>query len=684
MAKATVVAALAWGIASIGLSAASADPDHAVPQAPRQQGAKVTFERLGGGDAAPQRQSQRARLLSLAVERGETPTPFLQPGLFRATFVASLQLPARDRCRFRVEGRGSIKLTINGEVALDGPLRQGKPLQTGEPVRLKKDWNELVVAFESTAMGDGQFRLYWSGTDFGFEPIAPERLSFPADDADVLAGEERAQGMQLFAERRCARCHEMETRRVGESAFGELDEAGPDLRQVGSRLHGAWIAQWLKDPRSFRPDATMPKFALAPQEADDVAAYLATLGGAPAAPEFAGNAAELGKVRFRQLGCVACHVEPGTAPVEGLGARIALAFVEQKWHGRALVEYLHDPRRFHPDVRMPDLRLSLDDATVLAALLTATKAPPLPQHAGDAARGKRLAQKHGCALCHGLDVEIADRKWPRLRNAKPERGCLAESPGDAGAPDHGLSKEQKASLRAFLPFAEEAPFRRSPLDFLRRHLEADRCTACHAIDGRPSTWARWAEQQNAKAVLPKDQDPIAQGLPALTWIGSKLQPSWIEGFVTGERKSPRPWLTARMPVFHRHGAAMAQGLVREHGYGPQDEPPARPDAEVARHGERLLAQGTGFGCVQCHALGDKPAVQVFEREGIELLTARSRLRHEYFTRWLADPPRLDPDSRMPKFADDKGRTAFTDVLGGAAAMQFEAIWQYLGGRTAGR
>lgn len=684
MERAIVVGCVAWAVATLAASFGSQDPAAAAAsQAARAPGAKVTFERLGGETPAP-RQSQRARLLSLAVERGETPTPFVAPGLFRATYTATLQLPARDRCRFRVEGKGSVKLTVNGEVALDGPLRAGKPLETAQPLRLKKGDNELVLVFESSAMGDGQFRLFWSGTGFGFEPIAPERLTFAADDRDVAAGEQRREGLQLFAERRCARCHEMETRRIGESASGELDAAGPDLRQAGARLHGDWIAAWLKDPHAFRPDATMPKFALTKEEVGDLAAYLAGLGQPPAVPVFAGNAVELGKETFRRVGCVACHVEPGNDPDQALGDRLALGFVPQKWHARALIEYLHEPRRFHPHVRMPDLRLSLDDATPLAAYLLSVASPPLPKSSGDPARGKRLAQKHGCAVCHGLEVEIADRKWPRLRNLTPERGCLAERAGDGGAPDHHFSKTQQASLRAFLPVAEEVPFRRSPLDFVQRHLHSDRCVNCHALDGKPSTWARWAEQQNAAAPLPKEHDPIAQGVPALTWVGSKLQPGWIERFVTGQEKSPRPWLKARMPVFAQHGGALAQGLVREHGYGPQDEPPTRPDAEVARHGDRLLAQGTGFGCVQCHALGDQPAVQVFEREGIELLTARARLRHEYFTRWLADPPRLDPDSRMPKYADDKGKTAFTDVLGGDAATQFESIWQYLGGRLSER
>lgn len=651
---------------------------------PRSLGAKVTFERLGPADAPRLEHSQRARLLSLAVERGETPTPFLPPGMFRATWRTTLVLPARDRAHFRAEGRGDVELRVNGETVLAGAMRPGRPVATAQMARLKKGDNELVLVFGSGAMGDGQLRLSWSTADFGFEPIAPERLSFP-DDAGLAAGELRRSGMQLFAERRCARCHEPEVRRVGESAFGELDVTGPDLRTVGGRVRTEWIAAWLRAPRQFRADATMPRFPLSDAECADLAAWLHG-GAAPAPPPaFPADAAARGKERFRELGCIACHAAPEEgAGGQALGDRIALGFVPQKWHAQALVEYVQNPRVAHEHVRMPDLAVGLADAVAIAAYLLASPPAPLPPVAGDPANGRRLAQRHGCAHCHAVDLPPAEPRYARLRNLHPERGCLAEQPAAAGAPDHGLTAEQRAALRAFLPFAEEAPFRNSPLDFAQRHLTAARCTACHALDGQPSVWARWAEREGAAAPLPREQDPVAQGVPALTWTGSKLQPSWIQRFVTGAEPSPRPWLVARMPAFHRFGVPIAQGLVREHGYGPQDEPPVAADARLAMHGERLLGQGSGFGCVQCHAVGDRPAVQVFEREGIELTRAVGRLRHEYYTRWLADPPRLDPDARMPRYADAKGRTAFTEVLGGDAAQQFEAIWQHLSGLRASR
>jgi len=665
--------------ASASASTAAAEAPTAPPQGALARGAKVTFEpvRKDGGKPI----SLRARLLSLAVERGETPTPFLEPGAFRATFDTVVTLPARDRLNFRIAGRGKAKLTLNGKVVLDGSLRGNRALETSKPVRVKKGENDLKLWFQSSAMGDGELRLYWSGVDFAFEPIFPELLGYDPADPAVVRGERLRQGLQLFTERRCARCHDFDQRRVTESAYTDLDRAAPDLRSVASRVQAGWLAAWMRDPHELRADVTMPRMPMSDAEANDVGSYLAGLGQPLPHPGFDQQQREQGAVRFRELGCIACHAEPSEQGANAtFGGRIPLAFVKQKWHASALVLYLEEPSRHYPDVRMPNLRLDHDDAERLAAYLLEGAAPlPVPA-AGDAKKGRRLVQKHGCVLCHPLgdDVPPADRIFPRTRNLHPERGCLAEQGKGGDAPDHAFDDEQRAALRAFLPFVEEVPFRLAPMDFFARHFESDRCYACHAIDGEPSTWMRMVDRLSKQAPLPKEQNPVAQGIPALTWVGAKLQPSWLRRFVLGELPSPRPWLTARMPAFERHGAALADGLVREHGYSSNDEPVRPGDAQLAIFGQRLVAEGTGFACVQCHALGDKPATQVFEREGIELTVARRRLRQEYYMRWMLDPPRIDAESRMTKFANDKGKTPLTDVLGGDAEKQFDAIWHYLG------
>ena len=295
----------AWCSASVALTLL---PETA-QQGEKTRGAKVTFERVLPADQPRQVHSRRARLVSLAVGRGEVPSAFLDPGYFKATYRAIVTLPLRDRYRFRIDGRGAAKLSLNGKPVLEGSLRGGKPIETDKSVRLKKGENELLLEFESTAMGSGWFRLLWAPPDCGFEPIPPELLSWASEDVDIAAGEQLLRGQRLFAERRCARCHEFDSARATESALGELDEKGPDLRSVGSRLRRDWMRAWLLDPHSFRHDTTMPTFGLSDKEAADVASYLAGLGE-PMALEFESGAVEEGKTRFFELGCIACHVPP--------------------------------------------------------------------------------------------------------------------------------------------------------------------------------------------------------------------------------------------------------------------------------------------------------------------------------------------------------------------------------------
>jgi cytochrome c2 len=407
-------------------------------------------------------------------------------------------------------------------------------------------------------------------------------------------------------------------------------------------------------------------------EAANIAAWLAAAGEVPAAVAFTDKQAEAGAVRFRELGCITCHVRPGEAAAAGED-RIELRNVPAKWRSAGVVSWLKNPRAFHPDSRMPDFALSDEDAAALAAFLLQGRASePAAAAGGDVAAGRELAAKVGCARCHATGLTDASTFAPLL-GLDAAKGCLADAL-PPGAPDHGLSPRQRAALRAFLPHAETAPFRKAPADFAARQVRELRCTHCHGLDAVPSTWAELTHQ--AAEPPPRREDPVFQGVPALTWAAAKLQPTWLERFVTGKEPSPRPWLTARMPRFHQDGPAVVQGLARQHGYPFQDEPPGPADSQLAAQGARLVKQGEGFYCVQCHAIGDARAEQVFDREGVNLKLAAARVRHEYFRRWLLDAPRIDADSRMPKWTDAKGRTAFA-VLGGDAVKQFEAIWQYL-------
>ena len=142
------------------------------------------------------------------------------------------------------------------------------------------------------------------------------------------------------------------------------------------------------------------------------------------------------------------------------------------------------------------------------------------------------------------------------------------------------------------------------------------------------------------------------------------------------RTSHAPGLSPACRAFATPAEGLATGLPRQQGFGPvASEPP--PDPEKIKAGQTLIAENGGFNCIQCHILGERPATAPFEAPAPNLAWTPRRLRHEYFLRWTLAPTRIDPDTKMPRFADDKGKTPLTDFFHGQASDQFEAIWQYL-------
>ena len=75
--------------------------------------------------------------------------------------------------------------------------------------------------------------------------------------------------------------------------------------------------------------------------------------------------------------------------------------------------------------------------------------------------------------------------------------------------------------------------------------------------------------------------------------------------------------------------------------------------------------------------GKRPPFAPFEAPGGQLRLPAERLRKDYYHRWVHNPIRLDPNTKMPAFEREDGKTTITTVYDGDARKQFEAIWQYL-------
>ncbi|HEX2875552.1 MAG TPA: c-type cytochrome [Polyangiaceae bacterium] len=167
----------------------------------------------------------------------------------------------------------------------------------------------------------------------------------------------------------------------------------PSLTDLGARLRPAWVRDYLLHPHDLRPNLaqTMPRLALSPEQARDIATYLTASKqpvGAPIAvtPEPAQVAH--GKELLTAKGCVSCHQVTGAGlsdppkndpVVRTLGLAPDLRFARQRAEPAVLVSWLLDPSKVKHDAAMPKLGLSETDARDLAAFLSFGELESPPQ-----------------------------------------------------------------------------------------------------------------------------------------------------------------------------------------------------------------------------------------------------------------------------------------------------------------
>jgi mono/diheme cytochrome c family protein len=604
-----------------------------------------------------------ARLAALAVSEGATVSTFLPPGPFHATFEGFINLKLRGDYVFSLQGRGAVELLINGQPVLSvaGEDLSIRPI---ERVRLKKGPNALLLKYAPPAHGDAVVRLSWSEKNQPPEPIPPVLFTHDPSDSAIQRGTTRRRGRELVEDLRCARCH---------SGFIGAPEA-PSLNKIGSRLHAPWIARWVADPKSIRSDALMPQLVRSDADARDAAAYLASLNGAESPVRFEPDDVAVGAHFFTALGCVACHSE----------SSLPLRYVPAKWKPAALVDYLREPEKRHPDTRMPNFRLADDEVRRLAAYLLVgrEKGEEKPLR-GDAARGRALVATSGCLNCHVLDSaqnELRAKSFTELSDLRA--GCLGNSDR---APHFGLVDADRDAIREFIQTSRLNPTQNSPVDAAEAQIRRLNCVACHTRDAQTDAWSSLRsaiESIESKHPLGHEVLPMSgdQARPSLTWIGEKLRTNWMAKFIAGEIPyKPRPSLAARMPSFGKsRGKIIAEGFALEHGIIPGASEPEPPlDENLAKTGQKLVGRNGGFSCNACHAIGAVPPTSAFEAQGVNFANVHERMRFDFYTRWVRSPQHYEPGTRMPQYRDAQGKTALKEIEDGDADRQFRAIWEYL-------
>ncbi len=141
-------------------------------------------------------------------------------------------------------------------------LRDPEAMYPGQRRMVKYDFtpqqiDDLVAFFQ------------WIGTmDLNGFPPKPDLLqvAVPAGGTVASIGDRPQVFNQL-----CVACHAL---------GGQGGVVGPALDGVGGRLDAAYIARWLEDPMSVKPDSKMPKLPLSDGQIDELVAFLSHQKGA--------------------------------------------------------------------------------------------------------------------------------------------------------------------------------------------------------------------------------------------------------------------------------------------------------------------------------------------------------------------------------------------------------------------
>ncbi len=291
-------------------------------------------------------------------------------------------------------------------------------------------------------------------------------------------------------------------------------------------------------------------------------------------------------------------------------------------------------------------------------------------------KGKQLFVTTGCVNCHRF--EPVDEREPQLANiaGKPlkeldaTKGCLADDV-QSPAVDYELTATQRESVRAALKLRSES--RDLTVDdagHIELTMASLNCFACHARDGvggvevdRDAWFQTTTPEMGIEGRLP----------PPLDGVGDKLNDAYLVK-LSNEGASERPYMKTRMPAFgHEHLAKWHEAVKK---LDRRDEMPtvALDDTEINVIGAgRVCVGNSGLACIKCHRFGDETGGGI---GAIDMLKMTERLRPEWFYRYLLDPQKYRPGTRMPS-SFLEGKSALTSVYDGDPGKQVDAMWRYL-------
>ena len=474
-------------------------------------------------------------------------------------------------------------------------------------------------------------------------------------------------GRALIENVGCHGCHSA-IGPAAEHADADARSHGPNIMRIGVKTNPGWIYQWVRNPRNLWRETWMPDLRLTTAEAADVATYLASLRD----DSWRAGAAEL--------------LATDTGRMTALRDEMVLELLARK-----------APRAD------AESRLAAMSERDRQLMLGAQAISHYGCHGCHEIAGFETAQRIGTELTREgskyvdqFDFGFVD--LPRERHAwlfqklKDPRifddGKVKRPDEKLKMPNFHLSDEEADALVTLLlglKVDEVAPELRNQLDAREvaeqkgwRLARNYNCTGCHLVEGRGGDIRPWIVKIKARDGIGKDE-ALAFSPPNLQTEGAKVQSEWLFRFLKNVEPI-RPWLQVRMPSFPftdveantvtQFFAALETSPFPHVDYRHGFRLPAGRAAEAAK-----LASKEYLNCLSCHQYGSQRPTAPRDSWAPDLAMARTRLRHDWIQRWLADPQKISPGTRMPSFFLDENSGA-PDILDGdeREQMRLMADW----------
>lgn len=163
--------------------------------------------------------------------------------------------------------------------------------------------------------------------------------------------EEVNAGKMVWHKYDCIGCH---------TILGNGSYFAPDMTKVAVQKPKDYLKQFLMDPKSVNPRATMPRFGITPEEADHLIAFLEWISkvdtnGWPPKPILAtaigvaGKELTAGQRLYQSLGCSNCHMINGVGGTSGPDLTAVGSRRDREW----LLGHFKDPKAYVPNSAMP-------------------------------------------------------------------------------------------------------------------------------------------------------------------------------------------------------------------------------------------------------------------------------------------------------------------------------------------